>query len=501
MKWNKLIYVTLFTLFLFSACYEDKGNYDYKDMEKNKVTVLFKSWTAKPYYGEPAIFTPKLRLDNPNADTNVLKFNYYFGKYGCVCSEKNMSYVFEGETGSVEGILIVTDTTTGMMWSSNIGVSYQSPYGTGWFILSDENGKSRVNMVRVRNDEYITDQRLYSTLWGGDLGTRPHRILLNKKGIKWGEPYELRILQDGPEGSVSLDPKDLKLTKTLKSEFVGEMLPDAGFKAEGFAFGDCCGVVIGQDGNVYTRIYDRNKLNYSSFVAIPMEYKKQKVNAQYLLNDHPKGEMYDMILYDKTQGAFMIVKGGSLSSAGGTSVVTAPETLPTGVPSPANLYAYENLYSQLYNTGYNGVASVFSLIKDKDGKVFVYSFAGPLLGECKELTKKEFKASALLSETSVWHRLRTRPYLFIGKGKELYYYDLNTSMLYPYRLSTGFAGNITSIESDYSQKDNVLAVGLDSGDFYLLDVSEKAFVAPELPEPIYQTRVPGKIVDHFYKQY
>ncbi|WP_294142950.1 PKD-like family lipoprotein [uncultured Sanguibacteroides sp.] len=499
MKWNRLLYGALLAMLFLSACYEDKGNYDYKDMEKNKVTVIFKSYTAKPYYGEPAIFTPKLRLDNPNADTTVLKFNYYFGKYGCVCSERDMSYVFEGETGSVGGILIVTDTTTGMMWSSNISVDYQSPYGTGWVILSDEGGKSRVNMVRKRDDEYITNQRLYATLWGKDLGTQPYRILLNRNGIKWGEPYELRILQNGPEGSVSLDPKDLKLTKTLRSEFVGGDEP-TGFKAEYMAFAECCGVVIGQDGSVYTRRYNNNKLNYSSFVNIPMEYKTQKVDAQYLLVDHPKRELYDFVIYDRSGGRFMRIKGGSLSSAGNVSVVPVPANLPAEVPSPDKLSAYENLYSQLYNTGYNGVASVFSLLKDENGKVFAYSFAGVLLSECKELTMKEFKAASLLSESTVLHRLRTRPYLFIGKGKELYYYDLNTSTSYPCRLSTGFTGNITSIESDYSQKDNVLAVGLDNGDFYLLDVSEKAFMAPTLPEPIYRTNVPGKIVDHFYKQ-
>ena len=265
------------------------------------------------------------------------------------------------------------------------------------------------------------------------------------------------------------------------------------------AFAECCGVVIGQDGSVYTRRYNNNKLNYSSFVNIPMEYNTQKVDAQYLLTDYPERRLYDFIIYDKNKGCFMKIRGGSLSSAGVTSVVPIPATPPAGIPMPNNLSAYVNLYSQMYNTGANGVASVFSLLKDKDGKVFTYSFAGALLTECEEFVMKEFSAASLLTETTVLHRLRTRPYLFIGVGKALYYYDLSTSRVYPYQLNPGFTGNITSIESDYKQKDNVIAVGLDNGEFYLLDVSEKAFMASQLPDPIHQTRVPGKVVDLFYK--
>ena len=40
-----------------------------------------------------------------------------------------------------------------------------------------------------------------------------------------------------------------------------------------------------------------------------------------------------------------------------------------------------------------------------------------------------------------------------------------------------------------------MGIGLDNGEFYLLDVSEDVFMSGQIPEPIYHTKVAGKVVD------
>ena len=58
MRINKLLYGILIAVFGFSSCYDDKGNYDYKELGVNDITISFKSYTVTPFYGEPAIFVP-----------------------------------------------------------------------------------------------------------------------------------------------------------------------------------------------------------------------------------------------------------------------------------------------------------------------------------------------------------------------------------------------------------------------------------------------------------
>ncbi|WP_292266923.1 PKD-like family lipoprotein [Butyricimonas sp.] len=492
MRINKLLYGILIAVFGFSSCYDDKGNYDYKELGVNDITISFKSYTVTPFYGEPAIFVPIIKYANNEVDTTIYKFEYCFEKYGVVCTERNMNYVFQGETGSVSGIVIATDTTTGKKWYQSVSVSYQSPYEKGWIVLSDDGGKSRLNMIRLRNDEYLTDQKLYTTLYGEDLGTQPYRLFLNTKGMSWNENKELRVLQYGPEGSVSLNPKNLEKTKTLASEFASGEEPD-GLKPVTMGFSANAAVVVGDKGDMYTRTYNNDKLNYSMFVDIPMKYNNRILDIQYVLTDHPIQTMYNIIIYDRATQRFMTIYAAAYYYAGTPSVLNPPVVLPPNIPTPNKLTGYENLYSQLFNTSYYETG-VFALLKNEEGKIFAYSFSYDTGDDvCTALSMSEFTASDKVNENTKFHRLRSRPYLFIATGSALYYYDLNTNIAYPYK--TDFSGNITCIESDYINKDSAVGIGLDNGEFYLLDVSEDVFMSGQIPEPIYHTKVAGKVVD------
>ena len=134
--------------FSFFACFEDDGNYDYKDLEAHKITIRFSSYTYSAYAGEPVIFKPQVIYANEeqktSGDTNMYKWSYYFDNLGCVCTERDMNVVLSGVelNKAYDGIVIAEDTLTGAYYTQNISFSYTSQYKVGWVILSDNGGKS-----------------------------------------------------------------------------------------------------------------------------------------------------------------------------------------------------------------------------------------------------------------------------------------------------------------------------------------------------------------------
>ena len=157
--------------FSFFACFEDDGNYDYKDLNTHEITIRFSSYTYSAYAGEPVVFKPQVIYANEeqktSGDTNMYKWSYYFDDLGCVCTERDMNVVLSGVelNKAYDGIVIAEDTLTGAYYSQRISFSYTSQYKVGWVILSDNGGKSTLNLVRLQNGEWYTDKDIYQTLY------------------------------------------------------------------------------------------------------------------------------------------------------------------------------------------------------------------------------------------------------------------------------------------------------------------------------------------------
>ena len=70
----KILFVVMFLL-IITSCYEDKGNYDYKNI--NEVTVkLPKKYFPNLIMGDPIVIEPEITFKNPK-DTAYFKYEWY----------------------------------------------------------------------------------------------------------------------------------------------------------------------------------------------------------------------------------------------------------------------------------------------------------------------------------------------------------------------------------------------------------------------------------------
>jgi hypothetical protein len=485
--------------FLFTwGCYEDKGNYDYTDIEVNKITIRYPVYSLSVYLGEPVVFTPSLAYANTEqADTNIYTWEYHFNYLGLVCTERDMNIVFEDVVPgrSYDGIVIATDMTTGAKYTQNITFVYRSPYVVGYLLLANEGGASKLHLLRVLNGTWSKVEDLYDVTNKAALGTNPTGIDVNRRGRK-----EVRIMQDGPEGAIVLSGDSYENLCSYGEEFLNGTLP-ANFKPKFFAGGGNVAAVVGENGVIYTKTFS-GVYTAEMFAPIPGTYGTTQLDVQYLLID--AGYMYSPYIYDRSTSSFYLLYGASYYYAGTFSPIMPREGWSDPViPPPNNLADYEIIAARVKPASSYDVSIVCVLKKKSSGELFVYTIthsgSGSPAAPVNDLVLESFGAASLVDANTIYHFLQTRPYLFFVNSStpsKLYCYDLRTKIGWELK---DYGSKILAMESDYTN-DNVLCVALENGEVYIQDIQESTFISGE-DKVIFKTSLPGKVVDIDYKDY
>ena len=405
-----------------------------------------------------------------------------------------------------EGIVMAEDTLTGAIYTQNISFRYKSRYTSGWIILSDDGGKSKLNLVRIQNEQWYTDKDIYRAIHNEELGTQPVGLIGNRSGRN-----DVRILQKGAEGNVILDGVDYQKIGTIADEFVGGKYPEGFVPKSMVVSGGNVAAIQGENGEVFTKVFDSwygTPYEFALFANVPLQSNKQKLNVPFLLFASQGSSTYNLMLYDETFHAFFMMYGASFYYAGKLYKLKAPADWDgTNGPSPENLSNYKMVYCQMKNASYY-TQDILAVLKNKtDGELYLYTFeysssSNNVTAKNIVYTRIPAVSAALMGENTKYHALRNRPYMFFVSETDpstLYYYDLRTNRHAPFKTFSG--SKIVALESDYSNHTHI-GVGLDNGEFFLLNVEDEVLVSgTEEDKVIYNTIVDGKVVDLFYKQY
>lgn len=336
MKRYVWLWTLVVTMFLFS-CYDDKGNYDYHDI--NSVEILDVNIdNQQAYLGDVITFTPKLEFA---LDSMALNFDY--------------KWELDGKVLGTERVLEWTADTAGMFWrgfvftvtDTELDISYvydqislqvMDPYvlnNAGWVVLSDVNGTSRLSLIQDVYDyeqdepEYmpIVDLDMYAKCNDGEsLGGKPLGL-----GLIWTTPEnfldeaisQVLVLQEGGPGPVYVDGSNFKKSIAVSEEFFSGVLPGG----EIFTMAEDHKHVTAlytSDGDMYLRIKENPAIIFSGKFDEPQAIDKGMKITHYaavrgyeasfaLLFDAENNRF--LVLYDVTDntwGGDAYVKNGAL---------------------------------------------------------------------------------------------------------------------------------------------------------------------------------------------
>lgn len=344
-------------LFVFlSACYDDKGNYDYSDI--NEITIddieglNLGAWNDYIAYVDTLRLYPKFsssmaadesnytyewKIVPSNADEMVVgdTVNYV------IATTRNLEWPISCDAGMYRCFYTVTDNASGLRFTQKFYLRIATLTTEGWMVLCEQDGKARMDMVvNMNENEDIISRNIWAES-DFDPG-KPDRLIYNF--YAYDPPSTVSLLVTD-KGTYNMDRNDLHVGEdnNLRWQF-GAQPDEVHVRASGICLYDydwntdeyypLYWTVVDDKGDVYLNnvselggLFDFpvNKIDGVPFEAAPFV----GVSYRYLRQGMDKLFVQSVLLYDKTNQRFLEVKAGagapSVMTFSGTTMFTAEQ--------------------------------------------------------------------------------------------------------------------------------------------------------------------------------
>lgn len=484
-----IIFLGMMFLWLLNGCYEDKGNYDYAEL--NKVTVNLKppnTYTIYGYAGEEVTVVPELTFENP---LDTLEFNYLWKLDTTVIShERILKYTHQGLCSIFTLQLFVTDRRSGQVYYHSVSLQLDSPYKYGFMILAEKgDGRTAFHYLRLEKPEdryfyYTPFYDLYISLYPDDpLGHKPYYIAENFTTPGNGGD-EVTILQEG--GScVTLNGTTLSKEVYLEDEFYKGY--PSGVSPKFLLYGNVADFMIGDNGKVYMRyIYPKssqpNGFHLSHFINLPFDFDKSNTYIDQII---PVSYFWAgvQMMHDRANNRFVVMATNGDVSAGQQGLIQDNSTDSDEFVNLNNFGEYSLIWATCESSAYG--SAKFRCIFKKDNEYHVQTFTlaktySSLQVNLSNKGKWEFAGANLVSDLTVYAMLRNGNYLYFAEGKSLYYCEFRNeagNVRQIVKHIHDFDKRITHLTPDYNG--DRLLIALEGGKFYIFHTIDQILGASD----------------------
>ena len=505
----KIIYITFLFLvtFNFICCYDDKGNYEYKQI--NDIEISFPDYNFEQVIGETFKLYPKFTYKYK--DTANLNLSYKWAIGERVIGE-NRQLVWQVDTNEqVEIALYVTNIDDNMVYMGSTIVRPTSIYTwyNSYLVLSEKNGKSILSFVRYDEKENASGETIYDEFDRpvlvnqvyediyynenkDELGSKPLFIQEHIAKIFPSEGHVI-VFQEGGQGSVDLDGTSMKKDILLVESFSKGSYP-ADFHPTNAEMMTYTHLIENHDGKIYSKIKESYKLFQSGYyIHTPLMFENKEIRAHIinsvLANDKPYTLLHSIGTTENPENRLLLVHDLQYSFTDvnvSGKVVALPEPTkgwPENFRPLTDLGNCQVINISQYNTGNTKKPGYTMLLKNSDGSYQYQAFelereySGEKLSYPKKtIAGKEQEmlisfpiTSPIPLEECVFCNIASRQneYIFIAYGKDIYFLD-RTSPENGIRHYYTCKANVVDMDGReyYGEQ---LFVGLDNGGVLLLN--------------------------------
>lgn len=404
----KLILMLAAMLGLCVACYDDKGNYDYKNL--GKVDMQLNSGAIIRSFGDLLEIEPEITVSDEETMKNL---SYKWELEGDLLStERKLVWKIDRypETNGYNLILTITDNSTKLEYRTAYALTVEGKYeGMGVFMIAQNGvgGNSDVHMIKQvyeLNDKgeeestYAIRENIFSLENEG--------MTLPPSTFKMHMHYAKEILSDGNEDYrsrltfvsdheiISVEPASFRIEEesNLANMFDGNI--PAGLQ-EGIGdiyFAHHLDLITDKKGHLYSRIKtNEEEFEFDKFLSEPMAYYNPVTDEDEVLSGIkllPAGlNTQSCLLHDTDKKRLFIVWDTEYSEPewGGDGYVIGKLDLvsssmasswPEGAPTIEEAFQdYEVIYFAACRQGHTSTTGrYFAVLKDENGKLYHYEF-------------------------------------------------------------------------------------------------------------------------------
>ncbi|WP_083714578.1 PKD-like family lipoprotein [Bacteroides bouchesdurhonensis] len=398
MKLIKLLFISASLAVTLSGCFEDKGNYDYKDLTRIDMDPSGSTYTV-PIRGTLKI-TPDYTFSKEDSNKDL---SYLWTLDGEVIStDPVLEWVADRytEKNTYNLLLEITDNKTDIVYRCVYGVSVLEPYdGIGFFLLSQKDGKRCAHMIKEDFDEegyryYNVLTNIYSlenegaTLPSNAFKLYEHYALEKTMGSSSKKVIN-QFMFVSPDQVTEVKPGSFKDVNTKPTDLFGGGYP-GGLKIADVHFMQFLDMITDEEGRLYTRIKTTNEFfHVDEFLPTPTSFDGEELRGIELIPSALPAQ--HCLLYDKNKkrlliiwdfkdynGKYSVGKIENVNSSLKTANVSWPQNTPTIEEAFAN---YEVIHLSSFRTefstwGEGAKTYYFSVLKDPEtGKLYHYQFA------------------------------------------------------------------------------------------------------------------------------
>lgn len=533
-----LILFLVMASLVFTGCYDDKGNYDYKKI--NEITINLSDLEALAAAGERLVFDPEITYSLGDSTGLNVTYEWTFGKK-VVGTSRKLDWLID-TMGRDNLALRVTNVDNGLVAMATRTMIISSVYNPneGFMVLSEKEGKSWLSLVvyeykKDENGEYVKDENndnvfyckiiedVYKKENGEELGSRPLFLREHIADIDYTQGH-LTVFQEGGQGSVDLDGITMKKDILLVESFSGQAYPED-FHPVDAELMSWVHLIQNYDGKIYTKIKETRELFQSGYyIHTPLLFEQKEVRADMLVPMHKTQDKHYVILHsigtDKDPENRLLVvynykdlRYDDINSAG--KIFTMPEPV---YGWPDNFVPLTDLGdNQVIDVAYmhttsgwgDGDANYGMFLKTSEGKYLYQYFEieeeygtdniSYLQDGGKEgLSVWELKNVPVPLEDCVFWTLpsSSNRYVFIAYGQDIYYLSLDDPQNGIRHYYTCKSNVVKMAGQDYTGEH--LMVALENGGLLFLNVYQAKNLMTDEEKFIWESGEDvnlGKIVD------
>ncbi len=502
-------------IFFLTGCFEDEGNYDLK--ETNEPTWLW-NYTQSPLYittyaGDTINVNVPFRFDKDSA-TALANARYEWRFNGTLFSEdrnlrmpadtivKKLNLPFS-ETSGGSGTYAIIDKTTDIKYMVRTWLTIRPMYYKGdWLILSENGADSKLSFYKIKRRTVggmsTTTYTLYDNVYeelnpGMKLPGTPRRLRYHvAKHIS--APMGATTIVTSQSG-YTLNNENLLAVGDVKEEFE-DGIP-ANFNISNVFHGGQVSWIATEDGRLFRRIMSDNWLG-GKYLADPYVVDEKG----YKVTDFGHGRTPSNITspcYDELNRRVLMIRMRApfsilpVTYIAGTNHPLPVWDMPAGTEvlhlyasSHKNLpYGDNQMYSMIFNDA-NGDTWMADFVLNKNNGLCVEHEHASLIRFPGGNLPKGTKFLTAAADYKPYSNI----YTFYTKGNELRYVNRVNDVDYPFMT---FDHEITVVRYNaYNINYNRLGIGLENGDFFLVDLTDIA--NPVIMEET-KVNVGGKVVD------
>jgi hypothetical protein len=458
MKKINIIILTAFITFL-SACYKDKGNYDYNDINEIKITGLAPSYSA--VLGVDVLhIEPNIQMTEEITDPDRL--SYYWILYrgttpiDTLATQPVLDARIYVNPDSYNLYLRIVDNETGVAWKAGTTVTVGTRYSSGLMLMgTGENGDAEVDMISMVNDTLV----IHGILSNSGLPALRDPMTIMQIGGKDTNSNNGRVWVMTKSGSYYLDRKSMlgNTSKTFATITVTNEFPDKQSltpilaipqikERAGTMSNQNTRAIMTSDGNIFTTHtfltgggdYYTNPVNREA-----SNYDKRLKTAPFLW--YAIGSMNTMMWYDTGNQRFLNFNGFGIGNTSAVLTDKATDAFPWNQASAGRTLVYGENTRNTDGGSTNG--NSFAIMKDNSNQFYIYKFYASGATPPKRDLYTVLPLATNFENATAYAFSSRRTVVFYAVGNTLYAYDYNKGFERSYTFPE-IADEITMLKFD-----------------------------------------------------